>query len=203
MRYQIEEDMQKHIAALIPVYHPEKGNCTRIIYYGKQERLDKHMIRTVLRDMVAFYQMDIRLIRKKYGCLLGNRNCLSLPLTPSLILIPFKIRKPIGINDGAFGYISYFWIQEVDQREGQVIVKLRNGIEVPILESMKCYRQRIIDMNIIRKQFMANFLTVGEASSAWYDQTGSISTGSDTSGELVQLAANLMQLAARAVSSRS
>ena len=91
----------------------------------------------------------------------------------------------------------------MDQREGQVIVKLRNGIEVPILESMKCYRQRIIDMNIIRKQFMANFLTVGEASSAWYDQTGSISTGSDTSGELVQLAANLMQLAARAVSSKS
>ena len=58
-------------------------------------------------------------------------------------------------------------------------------------------------MNIIRKQFMANFLTIGEASSAWYDQTESIPSGSDAYGELVQLAANLMQLAARAVSSRS
>ena len=55
-------------------------------------------------------------------------------------------------------------------------------------------------MNIIRKQFMTNFLTIGEASSIWYDQTGSIFTGSDTSGELVQLAANLMQLETRAVS---
>jgi len=159
--------IKQGICALIPAYGENGGNHTRILLVNGEERVEERMVKTVLRDIAAFYQMDVGLIRRKYGELLGIRNGIPLPFTPEQVWVPFKVRQPVGANDGAFAYISFDWIEDAFSPEGKTKIKLRNGVEIPLLESIRCFDTRMKNARIIREQFTAFFCSVQERNMPW------------------------------------
>ncbi|MGI6706571.1 MAG: hypothetical protein ACOX6S_10145 [Clostridia bacterium] len=196
MTYRMKDCIQQGICALLPVYDAEGGNCTRILCSDQQERMEGRVIKTVLRDIAAFYHMDIGLIRRKYGELIGCRNTIPLPFTPELILVPFKVRQPLGTNDGAYGYFSYLTIEGALAKGATVFIQLTDGREIPILESMRCYRNRMKNADIIRSRFLENFLSGSVKEVLWWEG-GNAYRQPATRGDILLMASNLMNLMAQ------
>lgn len=109
----IEDLLELSLAAMLPVY--EGGNATRIIASDGTEEMDPRTCRTVLKNLARIYGIDLAATRKSYGRAINKRHAVPIPFGANLVLIPVKIReKPLGENDGTFGYVNFRDIRQVD-----------------------------------------------------------------------------------------
>jgi hypothetical protein len=94
------------IAALEPCYGKEGGNATRVYTADGCVYEDKRRTVSVLKAIARYYGADLQALRKNYGTVLGLSQYVPLALTPKLVLVPLKMRKPAFEQDGAIGYVN-------------------------------------------------------------------------------------------------
>ncbi|MFY9176870.1 MAG: hypothetical protein WBI74_02040 [Caldicoprobacterales bacterium] len=134
-RKEIKNWIDKGIYGLVPIYHKDGGNYTKIIFKNNPPIIVEKKINTVLVRFAAYFQKDIRLIRQQAREITGQRSMNPLPVTLDIILVPFKMRKPVGKDDGAVGYILSSAIEKIAQAKDEVRIVLRNGQYLSVLDT--------------------------------------------------------------------
>lgn len=100
------------IAALIPCY-TEKGDCTRLLTTNGSTLSLPVRSRAVLHRLARSRATDLAALRH-ITALKTQRSILQpLPLAPSLLLIPVKVRTPRITGDTCTGYCNYYAVTAV------------------------------------------------------------------------------------------
>ncbi|WP_058486930.1 hypothetical protein [Defluviitalea phaphyphila] len=143
--------IKKGIQGILPVYG-DKGENAVIIYTDNGEKIfiDKS-IRSFLSYLFHLRRIDLYALRQWTRETLHRRNGLPLVFSRDIVLVPIKVRKPIGRADGSEGYISLLHIEEITQKSDKTIISLQCGREVISFHSKK-----IIENRILFAQFMLN-----------------------------------------------
>ncbi|RKD21907.1 ComK protein [Caminicella sporogenes DSM 14501] len=137
----IEEISKKGVSCLLPIYKDEFGNITEIIDKSGETYTAYKTLKTVLKLICKYYGVDIKSVRQKYSKIINRKNIIPLPLSQDLILIPFKMRKPIFLKDGSYGYINIFSIENIYSKKGNTIIKLYNEKEITCISKLKTARE--------------------------------------------------------------
>ena len=127
---------EEEFAALVPCYDENGGNATLIYSAGGAVEADRRSVKANLRRLARFYQVDLEAARRRYGQYLGRAQGVPLPFSLSLVLVPVKMRVPVGKNDGADGYVNPGAVQgclEADPGEEPVrsFLLLKGGHRLP------------------------------------------------------------------------
>jgi len=137
------EWLERGLEGLIPIYDKDGRNATLVILANNSPIEDFRRLDTVLKGLAQLYQKDLDLIKKKAMDITGQRTMNPLPLSPIGILVPFRMRKPIGRNDGAIGYFFNHAIEEIGEKDGSTQVVLKDGRIFCVMDSITAARHRI------------------------------------------------------------
>ena len=122
----------------MPYYNVGGGNATRIYTRSGQVLEDDRSPRWVLKVLARHFGADLEALRTVYGRYLGCTYGVPVPLTEGLVLVPLRMRRVIGENDGANGYVNIMGVKGVKpltlNNEGQrSCVVLEGDIKLPCL----------------------------------------------------------------------
>ncbi|MGB9812767.1 MAG: competence protein ComK [Thermovenabulum sp.] len=148
-----EKYINQGIAAIIPVYQKDLGNASLLILKSGEEILVKKTVKTLISKMARHFGKDVALLRNEYGKAVNKRNGVPLPLSSNYIMIPVKFReKPHSLNDGTLGYISFYEIERVKEKDKKrSIVSFKSGKEVDVFLSTATINSYLKDARLISK----------------------------------------------------
>jgi hypothetical protein len=145
----IEKAIEEGLCCLIPIYKDSMGNVTEIITEDGKEYIVYKALKTILKLICKYYGVDINAIRQKYGNIVNQKIIVPLPLSYDVLLIPFKMRKPIFLKDGSYGYINIFSIEEIYEKDKITKIMLTNGKEVKCFNKLKTAKEHLNKGKII------------------------------------------------------
>lgn len=150
-----EIDINSSPAALVPFYGSDGGNATKVYTLNGKITEDKRTIRWIIRRIARAYSIDLEALRHNTGNHLSISQGVPLPLAPHLVLVPLKMRRTIGENDGTGGYINYYAVEKVtaindtenkDSEEENGFrskIILKGGEVIPCLFTLKTLKRRL------------------------------------------------------------
>lgn len=190
---EVRDWINRGMCGLVPIYNGDGGNYTKLIFQNNPPIIVEKRIHTALGRFVAFFQKDIRLIRDQAREITGQRSMNPLPINPDIILVPFRMRKPIGKDDGAIGYFFNSAIDDVIEDDEGVRIALRDGQEIHVLDTYLTAKHHIgyahqIHYNLLKYDVgMVNTHNVCRECIGVYDQPA-------TKKDFVVLSKNLEEL---------
>lgn len=144
------ENCIQSIIALEPCYGPKGGNTTRI--YTRQGEVieDNRRLKTILNRFLKYYGYDLVELRKNYKNYLGCGQCVPLPVSHYLVLVPLKMRQPLVENDGASGYVSVADVLKICEEDSldtdqriKCRIHLNGGLSMPC-----CFTRQVIEKRL-------------------------------------------------------
>ncbi|HHU63358.1 MAG TPA: hypothetical protein GXZ32_04010 [Clostridiales bacterium] len=159
--------IDRGVSAFVPRYVQDHGRVTVIIYGDGSRVKDKRTIRWLLKALAMNRGWDLKALRQRYGKLIGQRNLVPLPITPSLVLIPLKMIKPVVPGDGAMGYVNFLHISDVQGDGRYTSVKLKSGHCLKVLQRPKSVHYSINRAGLIHREFLYCMVGSGRASMPW------------------------------------
>ncbi|MEW9123319.1 MAG: hypothetical protein AB2421_11480 [Thermotaleaceae bacterium] len=145
----ITELIEIGIGSLIPIYDGDMGNATKIVTADGQIYIEDKVLKTVLRILCKYYTVHIESCREKYGRMLHRRLGVPLPIHSRLLLVPFKMRKPMFNKDGAYGYVNLYDIDRIEEKRGQGVISLQSGVDIPCLHKVHTMQQHINQARLV------------------------------------------------------
>jgi len=146
------EWIEQDILAILPTYRGDKGNCTLILREDGQHIIER-TVKTVIKKICKHNHIDLRAANETYGGLLNLKTNIPLVISPERIFIQLKAREPVGKDDGAMGYFKLGGIDEVIEREGGAIIRLKNKTEIGCLCSADNARNQISKGNLAKELY--------------------------------------------------
>ncbi len=136
---------------LFPKYVPSRGGATDIAFVDKSIKTEYRTIKTVVKNIFFKSRVD-RLAMKTIGCeITGRKNLVPLFVNSGILLVPFKMRKPLVRGDACYGYANYFAIEEINEDGSCCLVRFFNGLTIPVLGSAESVRKIYGDAALIAK----------------------------------------------------
>jgi len=131
------------------------GNVTRILDMDGVEYVEKKRVQAVLKRLASVFSVDLTAMRKRYSTMLHQRNIIPIPICEHILLVPFKIRKPIIENDGSLGYINFSSIQSIQKTNHSKLVDilLNNGRSIRCMASYKTAYKHMKNAEIVRNHY--------------------------------------------------
>ena len=141
------------IAALIPIYEKDQGNTSIVVLKNGKEIRENRTVKALISRMARHFGKDLTLIRKEYGRVIHRRNGVPLPLSSFYIMIPVKFReKPFSLNDGTLGYVSFYEIEKVKEKDKKrSLILFRCGKEVEVYLSISTVNSYLKDAKLVSK----------------------------------------------------
>lgn len=177
-------------AAYIPCY--ERGNSVRAVKKDGETALIEKSIKSVIAELLRESSISIKSIRKNFSQYTGMTNLMPIPLSLGRVLIPVKVRKTIGVNDGSYAYIDLLQIDDVFE-DGSTKVKLKSGSTIDCMEVVKTIRERMKKGKVIEEKFTSRMM--GEY--GFKEGLSEISTEYEkaaTKGDITMLAYEIIRL---------
>jgi len=196
-RRDIKGWIDKGIYGLVPIYHKDGGNYTKLIFKSDPPILVEKRVQRVIVRLAAFFQKDIRLIRQQAGEITGQRSMNPLPITLDIILVPFKMRKPIGKDDGAVGYILSSAIERIVQARDGVRLVLKNGQYCNILDTYLTAKHHIGYAHQIYYHLLKESGTESLNSYGLCRECGQVYHQPVTKGDFIALSRNIGELVSK------
>lgn len=101
------------IIFIIPKYFEGVGNAVLI-----RDELGERPLYISLNSAIkkAFEERgaDFRVLKKKTSRFLNQKNLIPLLLSNEEVLIPIKVRKPLLLRDGGYGYVNFAFIKNIE-----------------------------------------------------------------------------------------
>jgi len=98
-RHEVEQWVEQFVlggVAFLPDNVPGIGEQLHLLLDdGRVEALPVHTHR-FLRAVAFYYGNDVEAMRRRYGAAIGRKQLVPLPFTSDWVLVPFKVRRPIG-----------------------------------------------------------------------------------------------------------
>jgi len=165
----MKEWIENDLLAIIPTYDGENGNCT-YLETDKGRIKVKKTIKTVIRQLCGHYQLDLSQSNNYYRKLLPIKVNIPIPITPELVYIQLKVREPIGKDDGAMGYIKLKAIEKIIKKEGDVLIRLNNKVELKALCTFETIDKQIHYGEIVRELVGKKEYSLVKESLEYYNQ---------------------------------
>ena len=149
------------IAALEPCYILDQGNLVRVHKRDGSTFLNHRSMKAVIRNICACYNADLRTLAANYGHYLHCKQDVPIPLSPALVLVRLKMRRPMYENDGATGYVNLRDVTGISapgpdrEQEASCLVDLKGGGSVPSLFSEDNVRRRLAMAKLALDRFLA------------------------------------------------
>ncbi|NLZ38305.1 MAG: hypothetical protein GX893_01680 [Firmicutes bacterium] len=131
------------IAAFVPIYENNLGQCIKIFFRNGQTGLVDLSMRSFLKNAAKAFSLDLQEMRRRLAALTGQKNLLPLALSPFLLYIPLKCRKPIVKGDGAYGYFRLRSLLTAAADPPPCTLTLEGGHQLTICQSYRIVRQRL------------------------------------------------------------
>lgn len=173
----MKDIFSNEIIAIIPIYLPERGNCTKI-YRDKEELILNMTIRTVIKRLCAHYRLDLRASNRHFGGLISIKNAIPIPLSKDNILIQAKVRKPIGKDDGSMGYFNLNSIKKIKALKNNSVIILDNGLEIQCICTINTIKRHMNHGKLIKELYEDKQPIVNEAME-YYEASDTPATKSD------------------------
>ncbi len=147
------------IAALEPVYGENGGNLCRVYTNGGEVFVLNRKVETFLRGIVESYNSSLKVMRENNKRILHCDHFVPLAVAPRLVLVPVKMRRPLGHNDGATGYINNSSLLKVtDNKKDEenslpsCRIFLEGGHVLTCLLDRKVVQQRRVQAQMMREE---------------------------------------------------
>lgn len=141
------------IKALLPIYGELGENQTLIYTLEGETILCLQTMRSFLQAFFRYQGLDLYQLRKKYGQLLQRRNGIPVPLGPYIVLVPAKVRQPVGKGDGAYGYVSFDQVEKVEEKGRQGIFHLTGDVLISTLWSPRILHQQLLYARLVQQNY--------------------------------------------------
>ncbi|NLJ40365.1 MAG: hypothetical protein GX352_01950 [Clostridiales bacterium] len=189
-RQEMGKWLDKGLCGLVPVYGEDGANCTGLLFREHPPAMTKIKVHTFITRLAAFFQKDIRLVREQAREITGQRSMNPLPINAHIILVPFKMRKPIGKDDGAVGYFFSDMIHDVTEDGDKVKVALKGGQKFQIIDTYHTAKRHISSAHQICFKLRPYDMGSPEYSSVCREYTGSYGLPA-TKGDILNLSRNI------------
>lgn len=189
----IKQKLESGMCGFIPLYGKDGTNGTLILMRDKSPQWEKYRLRTLVAQLARLYQKDIFLVRLKARELSGQRTMNPLPISAKIILVPFKVRKPVGKDDGSVGYIFISAIREAATRDKGTVIILNDDQEIPVMDSLSTANRRIRTARHISASRVLYPLYEEKRESVWREMQESY-TQPATRGDIAMLSKNILNL---------
>jgi hypothetical protein len=144
----------KEIIYAIPKYVDGQGDISMILNEGGSEIPMPFHIRTLIRKLAYENYIDLVSVRRRLQDQFGQKNILPYPLHPRLILIPVKVRKPRLKKDGAFGYINYVWVEDIQKQDKYCNIIFKNKYNLKVLQHFQGVKAKMLQGAWIQDCFL-------------------------------------------------
>ncbi|MEW6621813.1 MAG: hypothetical protein AB1420_01555 [Bacillota bacterium] len=154
-RCNLEEIWQK-LNCLLPVYDENGGNITELHLEDGSVKTDQRRMASVLKALAKLFAVDIEAARKNYSRLVGRKNSMPIPLHRDLVLVPVKARKPLGREDGAWGYLVMAKVLAYEKHpeiENATRVVFESGQSLDVLQLPQSVKAIMDDAKMIRNAY--------------------------------------------------
>lgn len=142
------------IIYFIPSYEKNTGSVTKVMAESGEETTANIKCKSYFNRICREHAVDSFASKSKYGKLTGSVNCVPIPLTSDILLIPIKVRKPIAKSDGAMGYVNFHQIKDcIEAKTGEVQVKFKNDKSLRVISSYKTLQKNIRAASIIHDYY--------------------------------------------------
>lgn len=135
--------------ALLPVYDQNGANVTEVIMEDGTRTIINRRVLTVMNELKGQSRFNVDLLVKESKPYYGRKQAIPIPVNYNSIYIPCKTRRPVGANDGAFGYISMKHILAIDEYRIQLI----GGYSVDLVSSSKGFQQLITIAELLESRY--------------------------------------------------
>ncbi|NLZ93624.1 MAG: hypothetical protein GX922_06395 [Firmicutes bacterium] len=131
------------VAAFIPIYQNDLGQCIKIFYRNGQTGMVNLSMRSFLQRIAKAFSLDLQEMRRSLGPLTGQKNLLPLALSPLLLYVPLKSRKPAVKGDSAYGYFRLRSVLAVVAVPAPCTLTLEGGHQLTICQSYRIACKRL------------------------------------------------------------
>jgi len=125
------------IAAFIPDYQSGAGHSVKIYYRDGSIHWLQCSFRSFIKNLAKTFAVNLQEARRRYGPVIGSKNLIPLVLTPFLLFVPLKARKPLVPGDPAYGYFRLRSVQDVISSPPSCLLLLEGGHKLPIIQSYR------------------------------------------------------------------
>jgi hypothetical protein len=156
------EQWKDCLAALLPYYSWSGENATLIFTVHGEVIADRRTVKWNLQRLARFYCVDLQAARSYYARLLHCQQGVPLPFSPSLVLVPLKVRPVIGKNDGSCGYINPEAVQAcsgTDQGATKCLLRLAGGQTIPSLYTVRTVQRRLQAGRLVAERYRSRLIT--------------------------------------------
>lgn len=110
-------------------------------------------VRTFLKRCVRYFGNDLTALRQVYGQVIGKRYQIPLPLSIQFTLVPFKVRKPVGVQ-GAYGWFVAEKIQGLKrQSRVRTVIHLVGNHRVNGQQSLESCEQQLRHVLLVKNHY--------------------------------------------------
>ena len=151
------EKIWRTVVFFYPIYDKYGGNSTQILLEDGGKLTDRRKTKTLLAAFARLFAVDLPVLRKKYGELLGRRNFVPLPLHLDFVLVPVRVRRAMSKDQGATGYLVLDKILHYDASPGDGFlcrVAFEGGGELDCLEREGTIRKKVLEGRAVREEHL-------------------------------------------------
>ena len=159
----INHDNKGKISAIIPIYGEDGRNCSRIIFEDGTELIRNTSVKASIGLLFRLHGLDLKTLQRYYGEFFESIH-IPLPITYKTIMIPLRLREPLGKHDGAIGYINYYHIDDLEVIEPkdilgkeEVYITLNCEKKIKVHQIPKTTRTKINQSKLVAILFSKNF----------------------------------------------
>lgn len=139
------------INAFYPVY--DDGNATVVLLEGEQKEIIPKRIKTVKRIFCRSFGIDPSARTAQFRAVVGRKNAVPLVIKPGLVLVPFKMRKPLGADDGAWGYVVENKIKYVSDKGEKTEILFKDGSFLEVMVHLDTVKQMLLLARLVHNLF--------------------------------------------------
>lgn len=177
-------------AAYIPCY--DNGNSVIFIKKDGEKAILNRSIKSVMDRIFRENSHIIQYVKRNMPPGFTGMRLVPVPISIEYVLIPVKMRKTIGKNDGCYGYVNIYSIKGV-QEVKMTIITLSSGTEISCLDSPKTVTQRISRAKQLSEMFSAQMLGEYKLKEGT-EKVFSEYSQAATKGDITMLAYEIMKL---------
>ena len=152
------EKVVTDLAAIRPIYIEGKGKACEVYFNDGTVVMDKREASSILKDVAGFLAVDLGSLKKFCSHRLAAKNSLPLPLTPKLMLVPLRLRKPKVIKDSATGYVNLFSIDNIEQNNDLTEIHLTGGRKIICNQTMRTIQVHLVYSRLIYREWQSVYV---------------------------------------------
>ena len=125
------------IAAFIPQYQEGTGQGVNVFFRDGSAVWHQLGLRSFINKLAKVFTLNLQESRRRFGPIIGRQNLIPLVLSPFLLYVPLKTRKPMIAGDPTYGYFRLRSLLEVAADPKPCTLLLEGGSKLTITQSYR------------------------------------------------------------------